>query len=60
VRHKIHEILDPLWRTKKFTRKTLYGEISKRLGYRYHTATIKDVPEARRVYRVIQQIARGK
>jgi hypothetical protein len=56
ARKHIHEILDPLWRGGKFTRKEAYKALSDRLGYDYHTADIRSIDEARKIYRIIQQI----
>lgn len=56
ARMKIHEILDPLWKSGEIPRGGLYGWLSERLGYTYHTAEIKDIEEARRIYKAIQAI----
>lgn len=60
ARMHIHELIDPVWRTKRMKRGTLYGEISKRLGYEYHTGEIKTLDEARRVYRVALDYLRSE
>lgn len=59
ARSHIHALLDPLWETGRFQRKALYADLSKRLGWKYHTAKIRTVDEARQVYRTIREIARG-
>lgn len=51
ARQHIHKILDPLWQSGPWHRKALYSELSKRLGWKYHTAAIRSVEEARTVYR---------
>ena len=53
ARKKIHALLDPLWRSGKMRRGKLYARISSELGYTYHSGEIKDIEEARRVYRII-------
>ncbi len=61
ARRHIHKILDPLWQgVKRNTakRKEIYGKISERLGYRYHTANIRNVEEAREIYRIVSEIAK--
>jgi zinc-finger-containing domain len=58
ARQHIHRVLDPLWRSKRISRKQLYARISAALGYHYHTAQIRTVEEARRVYAVVLAIAR--
>lgn len=62
ARGKIHALLDPIWQKapkgkRKSARSVLYAELSRRLGIRaYHTANIRTIEEARRVYRVILEI----
>ena len=58
-RMKIHDILDPLWKCKKYPRKELYKQISSRLGYDYHTANLKSIEECRKVYSIVSDIAKG-
>lgn len=50
---EIHKILDPLWKNKKYKRKELYSMISNEIGWHYHTAMIRNIDEARKVYRII-------
>lgn len=57
ARGHIHAILDPLWKTNKIHRAALYSKVSKALGYQYHTAEIKNIEEAREVYKIVKQIA---
>ncbi len=57
ARKHIHRILDPLWGSSRLKRGHIYGRISAALGYQYHTAEIKTVEEARRVYAIVRQIA---
>lgn len=52
ARMHIHDLLDPAWKSKRIKRGALYGALSARLGYEYHTGEIRTVDEARRVYRV--------
>ena len=58
ARKHIHAILDPLWKSGKMHRGQVYGELNKQLGYTYHTAELRDIEEARRVYRIVRNIAR--
>lgn len=60
ARKHIHAILDPLWKSGRFERKELYGALSNALGYEYHTADIKDINEARRIYRIIKEKYEGQ
>lgn len=52
ARTLIHALIDPPWKLRRIKRGTLYRDLSSRLGYEYHTAEIKTLDEARRVYRV--------
>jgi zinc-finger-containing domain len=56
ARSHIHAILDPIWKTKKMSRSELYFIIEKKLGYPYHTAEIRTIEEARKVYLIIKSI----
>jgi len=57
ARNHIHKLLDPIWQGGKMGRRELYKAISGRLGWKYHTAKIRSVEEAREVYRVIKDYA---
>jgi len=37
------------------TRKEIYREISNQLGWKYHTANIRSIEEAREVYKIIRR-----
>ena len=57
ARQHIHKILDPIWQNGKMSRKEIYAELSERLGWKYHTAKIRSVEEARKVYRLVREHA---
>lgn len=57
ARRHIHKLLDPIWQSGKMKRKELYAKLSDRLGWKYHTANIRSVEEARTIYRIIENIA---
>lgn len=59
ARQHIHRLIDPLWQSGRIPRGVLYKELSDRIGWKYHTAKIKSVEEAREVYRAAQEIAKG-
>ena len=59
ARGKIHEILDFIYASGKIPRTEIYKRISDALGYRYHSAQIRTIDEARNVYLVIKGIANG-
>ena len=56
ARRHIHSVLDPLWKSGLFGRRELYDRLSERLGWRYHTANIRNLDEARDVWRFIGEI----
>lgn len=58
ARQHIHKILDPIWKEKRMPRGKVYAIIAKALGCdQYHTAEIKSVEEARKVYAIVKGIA---
>lgn len=57
ARQHIHRILDPLWKSGRFKRGQIYAKISNSIGYEYHTAEIKTVDEARKIYKIIKELA---
>lgn len=54
ARKYIHAILDPIWQSKKISRKKLYARISEKVGYKYHTAEIRTLDQAREIYKIIR------
>ena len=56
ARQHIHKLIDPMWQGGKMTRKELYKKLSDGLGWKYHTAKIKSIEEARQVYRLARLI----
>jgi hypothetical protein len=55
ARNHIHKLLDPLWQSGSYKRKSLYCELSEAIGWKYHTAKIKSLEEAREVYKLIKR-----
>ena len=60
ARRHIHSLLDPLWKDNRrggqqWTRNNLYKVIGKHLGYEYHTAEIRTIEEAHKVWEVLQR-----
>src|SRR5689334_18018837 len=59
ARQHIHRILDPLWKEGRMPRGKLYAQIARELGIKeYHTAEIKTVEDARKVYAIVRGISR--
>lgn len=60
ARQHIHRLLDPIWQNGKMPRGKLYAQIASQLGIaQYHTAEIKTIEDARRVYVVVKMIGRS-
>ncbi len=55
ARQHIHRILDPIWKSKLAKRNEIYAWLSEQLGWKYHTAQIRSIEEARKVYRLVQR-----
>jgi len=56
ARQHIHRILDPLWQKNGYHRARLYKKIYDHVGWKYHTAQIRSVEEARKIYAFIVQL----
>lgn len=56
VRKHIHRLLDPIWQSGQMPRRRIYNKLSEALGYEYHTAEIKDIEEARKIYRLVRDL----
>jgi len=54
ARREIHKILDPIWKSGRVNRKTLYAAISEHIGWTYHTAKIRNIDEERRIYKFVR------
>jgi hypothetical protein len=57
ARQHIHKLLDSLWGPGRPKRKEVYQTIEETLGYRFHTAELRTIEEARRVYRILLGLA---
>ena len=57
ARKHIHAILDPLWKSGKYKRGRIYSILTERLGFKYHTAEISSIKQARKVYKVVKEIS---
>lgn len=55
ARKHLHALIDPIWQSGKMSRRDLYAAISRDLGWKYHTAEIRTIVEARKVYRVARK-----
>lgn len=59
ARSKIHALLDPLWTSKGMRRSAVYAALSRQLGREYHTAELKDVAEAEKIYKAVLELAKS-
>lgn len=57
ARREIHRVLDPIWHRGLMGRKEIYAVLSGVIGREYHTADIRSIDEARRVYKAIKSIS---
>lgn len=58
ARIHIHKILDPLYKSGRINRRELYEIISDKIGWKYHTAKIRSIEEARQIYTIVRNIYR--
>lgn len=56
ARSHIHAVLDPLWKSKRVSRGTIYGHMSRELGYEYHTGEIRSIEDARRIFLIAKRV----
>lgn len=56
LRGLIHSILDPMWKSGMVKRSYLYENISKSIGFDFHTAKLKSVHGCRNVLNIIVDI----
>lgn len=58
ARNHIHALLDPIWRSKRLSRRHCYARLTEILGRQYHTGELRTLDEAKMIYRAVQEIAR--
>ncbi len=56
ARQHIHRILDPIWKSGRISRNEIYSKLSEKLGWKYHTANIRSVEEAREIYKMVKEL----
>ena len=56
ARQQIHRLLDPIWKSKRISRKQVYAKLTEELGWKYHTANIRSVAEAKQVCRLLEEL----
>jgi hypothetical protein len=60
ARRHIHALIDSIWKSGKMKRSKLYAIISKRIGWNYHTAEIRSIEEARKIYKIAREYDKQK
>ena len=56
IRQKIHALVDPLWKSGKFSRGQIYSQIAKLLESKtFHIAEINSVEEAEKIISIIKE-----
>lgn len=56
-RKELHSIIDPMWKNGWISRRNLYKEISRRVGWEYHTGNVNSEDEADQVKTVAFSIS---
>lgn len=56
IRRRLHEKIDPIWKSGKMSRKALYRLLSKKLGRRFHVATLRNVLEAEKIIGIVDNL----
>lgn len=58
ARKHIHALIDPIYQSGLMTRKKLYELLSDAVGWKYHTAKIRTIEEARTAYKAALKIVK--
>lgn len=58
ARKHIHALIDPIYQSGLMTRKKLYELLSDAVGWKYHTAKIRTIEDARTTYKAALKIAK--
>ena len=56
ARQKIHRLMDPIWKSKKYSRKEVYKTLSEKLGYQYHTAETRSLKQIEEILQAIKTL----
>jgi len=56
ARQLVHAALDPLWKSGPYSRNQLYKKLSRILGWKYHTASIRSVKQANKILKIIENL----
>ncbi len=58
ARRHVHRVLDPIWKDGHMNRGVLYEALSDLVGWKYHTADLVDIEQARAVYSFCRKLLR--
>lgn len=50
ARKHLHALIDPIWQSGRMTRRDLYAAISRDIGWKFHTAEVRSIEDARTAY----------
>lgn len=50
ARQHIHALIDPIWKNRILSRSEVYKKLSEKLGYEFHVAELRTIPQARTVW----------
>jgi hypothetical protein len=56
ARMEIHKIMDPIWQNTDISRTWVYNQISKKLGYEFHTAELRSLEECEQVKQIVMEL----
>lgn len=57
ARSRVHQVIDPLWKSGRVERGKLYRFLANRLGIdEYHTAELRSVEDAEKVIEIVQEL----
>ena len=59
LRSQIHSIIDPIWRSGKLKRGKTYKIMSGKLGFKYHTASLRTISECQEALVHAREIKNG-
>jgi len=57
ARQKIHKVIDPIWQSGAMKRNEVYANLSDAMGFKYHTAKLRNMQEAKKALDAATQIS---
>ncbi len=60
ARSQIHNLIDPLWKSRKIKRGTLYKILSEKLGREYHTGDVRSMEEVSLIFLQVSKLKRER